>query len=175
MKNMNNVINMTAQRFGMLTVLERCGIDKSGRAKWKCLCDCGEMTVARGDDLKRSKKKSCGCLRATVNQALRETHGNARKFNPTTEYNIWIGIKQRCENPNCKAYPNYGGRGIKICDRWKNDFSLFLADIGEKPSSEYTVDRIDNDRNYCPENVHWATRKQQANNRRPARRRNTNE
>lgn len=91
-------------------------------------------------------------------------HGFARRPNRIPEYGVWIGMKKRCSNPNQKAYPAYGGRGIKVCDIWRNDFQAFFDDMGPRPSKDHSLDRVDNDGNYEPSNCRWATRKQQMRN-----------
>lgn len=105
--------------------------------------------------------------RAAANRA-RSTHGMAPRGQPLPpEYNVWSRMKDRCNNPKNKNYADYGGRGVKVCDRWQTDFSAFLADVGRRPSSELTLERIENDGNYEPGNVRWATRKEQKANQRP--------
>lgn len=146
------------QRYGRLLVTERAP-NKSAtdtNARWKCVCDCGRETVQYGQDLKKGKVISCGCW----NDEKRYKHGMAK----TAIYNIWQHIHQRCENPKDAAYENYGGRGIKVCERW-NSFENFVADMGIRPTG-YSIDRINNDGNYEPSNCRWATTKQQLNNRR---------
>jgi hypothetical protein len=114
------------------------------------------------------KTRSCGCLGREVRIARLTTHGHARQGAQTAEYRAWCGIIERCGNPNNPAYQYYGGRGITVDPRWL-DFSAFLADVGLRPSPAYSVDRIDNALGYAPCNVRWATRSQQAQNRRPRR------
>lgn len=125
---------------------------------WDCLCSCGNQTTVRGAHLRGSDCQSCGCL-ALEGKTL---HGLSK----TTEHVIWSGILQRCENKNNHGYRNYGGRGIKVCSRWK-DFENFYADMGRRPSSKHSIDRINNDGDYEPNNCRWATVSQQLANRRP--------
>lgn len=135
-------------------------------------CSCGHIKEIRSDHVKYGKTKSCGCLhkklaskRTKILHDSIRTHGMSK----TSTYSTWSGMKDRCFNPKNKFFHYYGGRGIVVCDRWL-DFTNFFADMGEKPSKEYSVDRIDNDGNYCPENCRWATKAEQMSNRRINRR-----
>ena len=152
------VVDLMGKTCGRLTVVGRSKREvKSGKAYWSCLCSCGEAVIARSDHLRSGRIVSCGCRK---HEPTTQTHG----MTGTTEYMCWCSMRQRCVNPNQKAYKNYGGRGIKICPEW-DDFSVFLKDMGYAPKG-LELDRIDNEGNYTPENCHWTTRKRNTNNRR---------
>lgn len=119
----------------------------------------------KGSQIKCGKTLSCGCLGRERRTSSRTTHGSTRNYNKSSEYNAWVVMRDRCHNPNNKNYHNYGGRGIKVCERW-DDFSNFINDLGEKPSKKHSLDRIVNDGGYEPSNCRWATLEQQANNKR---------
>lgn len=159
-KHSSNFVDLTGQKFGRLTVLE-LSHKQNGHIFWLCRCDCGELKTAMGGNLKRGHVKSCGCFLRQVSSARLKTHGMSR----TSEYSIWDGMKARCQNVQNTAYPNYGGRGITVCERWQT-FENFYADMGSRPSEKHSVDRRDNDRGYEPDNCYWATPTEQLNNTR---------
>lgn len=160
---MSRRMELTGMTFGRLTVLGFNGITETKKVStWLCQCACGNMRIARGSNLKSGITKSCGCLKTEVNKS-RSHHGMSK----TRTFRIWGGMLNRCHNKNSPLYENYGGRGIAVCERWKS-FNNFLADMGEVPKG-LSIERLDNNANYCPENCVWADVKVQGRNRRTNR------
>lgn len=156
--------DITGQTFFKLVVVSFDRLDSQRRSFWNCRCDCGGTISARSDSLAAGTTVSCGCEnRRRVSEATRK-HGQAWPAR-TPEYSIWCAMLQRCRNPKCKAFPDYGGRGIHVCERWST-FANFIADVGTRPSKAHSIDRINNDGSYEPGNVRWATTSQQAANKR---------
>ncbi|UOR02035.1 hypothetical protein MUN77_01505 [Leucobacter allii] len=159
------VKDMTGERFGRLHVLKWVGTAPNRQAIWLCKCDCGNETSVKGSQLRQGKTSSCGCVKREVwKNSI--THGQGGPTRITSLYRTWKGMKSRCTNPNRPDYSRYGGRGIEVCDRWLHSFEAFASDVGEKPGPGYSIDRIDNDGNYEPGNVRWATASEQRRNQR---------
>ncbi len=158
--------DLTGSTFGHWAVL---GEPKKKGANlwwnWKCRCTCGTTIYVSANKLRSGKSQSCGCVANLAHTGNRSTHCRTH----TSEYGSWTHMRTRCQNPNSDCYGDYGERGITVCERWANSFENFLADMGEKPSRKHSLDRIDNDKGYSPDNCRWASSKEQARNKRTSR------
>lgn len=161
---MPQIVDLSGRQFGRLTVesLVPRSEWRNGCACWECVCKCGTRRIVRSNSLINGNTTSCGCYHREQLSQRATTHGGLK----IPGYFSWAKAKRRCTTPTNPDYPNYGGRGIKMCDRWLNDFAAFLADMGPRPSSAHTLDRIDVNRDYEPGNCRWAVSAVQSRNTR---------
>jgi hypothetical protein len=163
---MGRFIDLTGQKFNRLIVVNLQPTPKGKPLKWECLCDCGNTVITRGSSLKNNHTRSCGCYnKERVSETViknKTTHGMVS----SSEYSIWSNMKQRCTNLLNTRYSDYGGRGITVCDRWKDSFENFYEDMGPKPSPGHSIDRIDVNGNYELINCKWSTVTEQNRNQR---------
>ena len=166
---MGKLIDLTGKPFGRLTAM--CRAESEGRRPvWLCICECGEISYPLGENLRGGLSNSCGCLRVESLVERSTTHGNASRIRRMPEYSVYCGMKNRCFNKNDDKYRYWGGRGISVCNRWLEKkgqgFLNFFKDMGKRPSKKHSLDRIDNDEDYSPENCRWATPSEQSRNTR---------
>lgn len=169
-------IAMVGRRFGRLLVVKELapiirdyGSGPHPTRNFLCRCNCGNNAIVAGGHLRNGHSKSCGCWKkeATGKRALK--HGESMPGRVTTEFTTWCGMIQRCRDPNFIGFRYYGGRGIRVCKRWRDSYKAFLDDMGRKPSPKHSIDRLNVDRGYYPANCRWATAKEQEQNKRNKR------
>lgn len=165
--------DITGQVFGRLTAVSFCEI-RNRKAYWNCVCRCGSKCVVIGKNLRNGATQSCGCLHRDLLRSQKTTHG----WTSRAEFRVWLGMIERCTNSECASWEGYGGRGVVVCDRWRNSMEHFVSDVGQRPSPKHSIDRINNNGNYScghceqclangwPMNCRWATAKQQSRNMR---------
>lgn len=158
-------LQLNGIRFSNLVAKEFCGKNKHNQTLWKCLCDCGNTVVRSRNSLKKNRLVSCGCFLKTFLPNINTKH----KMSKSPEYRAYRGMLNRCYRKKERNYESYGGRGIVVCDKWKESFVEFLKDVGQRPSENHSIDRINNDGNYEPGNVKWSTTLEQSLNRRKKR------
>jgi hypothetical protein len=160
-------IDMTGKTIGRLKVLGRAPGKANGGVKWRCRCSCGKTKMIFGQALRDPKgTTSCGCARREKTVQRSTKHGHATRGGKSKEWFTWIWMRARCADPKAKDWKLYGGRGISVCPKWRASFAAFLKDVGPAPSPTHQIDRIDNDGNYEPGNVRWASPSRNCRNRR---------
>lgn len=156
-------------RVGRLTIIRREGVNAFRRVLWLTRCDCGATQVLPTGGMASGSTRSCGCLQRELLGNRVRKHGHGANGKRSVEYKTWLRIKERCNRPGNKDYVKYGARGITVCERWETSFEDFLSDMGPRPSSRHSIERIDGAKGYSPDNCCWATATEQAANRRSTR------
>lgn len=155
--------DLAGRRFGMIFVVSfDPSSDPQGYGKWKCKCDCGTEFTQRGNRLLAGSAASCGCRKRDAKTESRISHGETRNGEVPRDYMVWQGMIARCENPKGNRWKSYGGKGVKVCERWRHSFPAFIEDMGPRPTPRHTIDRIDSSGNYEKSNCKWSTPKEQA-------------
>lgn len=168
---MGTLVDLTGKKYGRLVALERAGSTAKKKATWLCRCDCGRMLVVVGSNLTSGNTQSCGCFDRDINSRVHTTHGGNRPGKRERLYSVWLNMRGRCTNPSRPDYKYYGGCGVEVCEEW-SDYSKFRSWAfanGYDPAAPHgqcTIDRINVNGNYCPENCRWVDMKTQRHNRR---------
>jgi hypothetical protein len=158
-------LQLKGKKFNRLTVISNAGSNKHKKALWLCRCICGNELTVTGSHLVNGNTNSCGCYQIDRIKEAETTHGHSKNKMQSPEYHTWCNMRERCNNPDNVAYFNYGGRGIEVCKRWLK-FENFLKDMGLKPSKLHSIERVNNNENYCPSNCIWDVVENQSRNHR---------